>query len=103
MKNRRVVGVLRLFTHPNAGTHAALGSDIVLLEVEQQISQCVIIACTFNHLDYLFRIRLSYDQLTIVNAVAGKSSKFVQPGLPSKEGGRLHWRHGLGLWSVLQP
>ena len=59
MKNRRVVGVLRLFTHPNAGTHAALGSDIVLLEVEQQISQCVIIACTFKYLDYLFRVMIN--------------------------------------------
>ena len=31
--NRRVVGVQRIFTHPNAGSHAVEGSDIVLLQV----------------------------------------------------------------------
>ena len=63
--NRRVVGVQRIFTHPNAGSHAVEGSDIVLL----QVGTCKHIKHSKNKTKTLNKNKANNNQANVENLI----------------------------------
>ena len=121
-KIRRVVGVRRIFTHPNAGSHAVEGSDIVLLQVEslQWRHANITDVKYYKHISIFdlptanergwghSKIWRKQIKSIILNSAKHHSltawrepSVHLQPGLFAGEGPRLHRGDGLGLRSVL--